>query len=410
MSQENPVRMSLVKARTITDLVPDDLSALQIAKFATVGPTVQLCAVGDIGFSGRVAVNLSSPVASDEVFAEIAPLFQKADITFGNLESPLSGDIAPNQLFSAPVAGAALLKKNGFKLINLANNHVYDYGRAGLVATLDAVAKADLVPLGVGDNFSAAQALVRTDMNGLRIGWLGCGRTLVSQGVSGPHYWEFTEHELLDATERNRADVDLLIVSIHIGLMYMDYPRPEHKAMAEKLMAAGADLILMHHAHVLQGVQVTPQRRVCCYNLGNFLFDWTEGNVKTPVMVQEQKESAVFLCVMDRDGVAELAALPIWIGEDCKVHWATGMRGINILNRLARISDELERNFVEAFKRQRAERNTTGIIKVIWFHILHGNWSFVLESVKKTRFEHVGMILRWLAGELKKRLVKRKIA
>jgi len=367
-----------------------------------VGPTVRVCAVGDIGLSGRVAANLSSTEGPDELFAEIAPLFHRADITFGNLESPLSGEIAPNQLFSAPATGAALLKRSGFNLLSLANNHVYDYGRAGLVATLDAVMKADLVPLGVGDSPASAQALVRTDINGLRIGWLGCGRTLVSQGALGPHYWEFSEDELLDATKRNRADVDLLIVSIHIGLMYMDYPRPEHKAMAERLMAEGADLILMHHAHVLQGVQVTPQRRVCCYNLGNFLFDWTEGNVKTPVMVREQTESAVFLCVMDRHGVAELAALPIWIGDDCKVHWANGVRGINILTRLARISDELEMNFLEAFKQQRAERNTTGIVKVIWFHILRGNWSFVLESLKKARLEHAGMIFRWLAGGLKR--------
>ncbi len=288
-------------------------------------------------------------------------------------------------------------------MISLANNHVYDYGSAGLVATLDAVMKADLVPLGVGDNPASAQALVRTDINGLRIGWLGCGRTLIAQGALGPHYWEFSEDELLDATKRNRADVDLLIVSIHIGLMYMDYPRPEHKAMAEFLMAEGADLILMHHAHILQGVQVTPERRGwCCYNLGNFIFDWTEGNVKTPVMVREQNESAVFLCVMDRHGVAELTALPIWIGDDCKVHWANGVRGINILTRLARISDELKRNFLEAFKQQRAERNTIGIVKVIWFHILHGNWSFVLESLKKARLEHAGMILRWLAGGLKR--------
>ena len=60
MKSENPMQMSLVKARTITDLVPDDLSALLIAEFPTVGPTVRLCAVGDIGLSGRVGVTMSS--------------------------------------------------------------------------------------------------------------------------------------------------------------------------------------------------------------------------------------------------------------------------------------------------------------------------------------------------------------
>lgn len=62
-----------------------------------------------------------------------------------------------------------MLKKSGFKLIHLANNHVYDYGQAGLVVTLDAIRNAGLVPLGAGENTSAAQRLVRTDMKGLRI-------------------------------------------------------------------------------------------------------------------------------------------------------------------------------------------------------------------------------------------------
>ena len=345
---------------------------------------------------------MSSPEGSDAILAEVAPVLQNVDITFGNLESSLTEEIARGQLFSAPVTGALMLKKNGFKLIHLANNHVYDYGHAGLVATINAVRKADLIPLGVGDDPSAAQAMVRTDMNGLRIGWLGCGRTLVSQGNSGPNYWEFDEQELLKAIERNRADVDLLIVSIHIGLMYMDYPSPEHKAMAERLLAAGANLILMHHAHVLQGVQVTSQRRVCCYNLGNFVFDWTEGNVRTPIMVREQNEGAVFHFVLDRNGVAQAAALPVWLDDNCTVRWACGRRGVEILNRLARISRDLEGDFVSSFKQQRAERNTTGIFKVVWFHVLHGNWPFVLESVKKTRPEHMGMIMRWLAGAVKR--------
>ena len=402
MKSQNPMQMSLVKARTITDLVPDDLSALLIAEFPTVGTTVRLCAVGDIGLSGRVGVSMSSPAGYDTILAEVAPVLQKADLTFGNLESPLTGDIAQGQIFSAPVAGAAMLKTCGFKLVHLANNHVYDYGQPGLVATLDAVKKADLIPLGVGDNPSAAQALVRTVINGLRIGWLGCGRTLVSQSNSGSSFWEFDEQKLVSAIECNRANVDLLIVSIHIGLMYMDYPRPEHKAMGERLLAAGANLILMHHAHVLQGVQVVSERAVCCYNLGNFFFDWEEGNVKIPLMLREQNEGAVFHFVLDRNGIAQAAALPIWIDDRCTVHWASGMRGVEILNRLARISRDLERDFESLFKHQRAERNTTAISKVMWFHVRHGNWSYVLESMKKVRLEHVGMIMRWLTGSLKR--------
>jgi poly-gamma-glutamate synthesis protein (capsule biosynthesis protein) len=394
--------MTIVSARTITSDLPEDLAALLlISPVPTEGPTLKLCAVGDIGLSGRVSAT-GTLLGYDTILGEIAPFLRIADMSFGNLESPLTGEIAPNQLFSAPLIGANILRNSGFKLISLANNHVYDYGRAGLIATLEAVRKAGLMPLGVGDNPSAAQALVRTDLDGLRVGWLSCGRTLVAQSSMGPNYWEYNEQELLNAVECNRADVDLLIVSIHIGLMYMDYPRPNHKAMAERLMAAGANLILMHHAHVLQGVQTTSQRRLCCYNLGNLVFDWTEGNVKTPVMVREQNEGAVFHFVLDRNGVARASAIPIWIDDKCIVHWASGSRGIEILSRLARISMELKGDFVSHFIQQRADRNMAGILKVMWFHTLHGNWAFVLESMKKIRLEHVEMTLRWLAGSVKR--------
>src|SRR5262249_46709931 len=149
------------------------------------------------------------------------------------------------------------------------------------------VRNVGIVPLGAGDNLAAAKQLIRTDMNEMRIGWLGCGRTLLPQEDKGSRYWEFNDQELLAGIAQGRSGINVLIVSIHIGLMYIDYPRPGHKIMAEQLMAAGADLILMHHAHVLQGVQITSQGRVCCYNLGNFLYDWEEGDVQAPVMLRE---------------------------------------------------------------------------------------------------------------------------
>jgi hypothetical protein len=394
--------MSLVKARDIIDLAPENLHALVMADFPTEGPTVHVCAVGDIGLSGRVGVNISSKAGGDALFAEVAPILQNADISFGNLETPLAGEIAQGGLFSAPISGAAILRKSGFRVVHLANTHAYDYGQAGLAATLDAVRNADLIPLGAHDNPSAVEGLVRTDMNGLRIGWLSCGHTLVRQDKSGPSYWEYDEHRLLNAVERHRRDVDILIVSIHLGLMYMDYPRPEHKTMAETLIKAGVDLILMHHAHVLQGVELF-NRSVCCYNLGNFVFDCEEGHVQNSIMVREQKESAVFYFVLDRRGVAKASAFPIWTDDGCRVHWANGKRGAEILSRLTKISHGLKDNFIPLYKRQRAERNTPAIFKVIWLHFRHGNWSDVWESLKKARPEHVGMLVRWLCSRLKRR-------
>jgi poly-gamma-glutamate synthesis protein (capsule biosynthesis protein) len=303
-------------------------------------------------------------------------------------------------MFAGDPEAAHSLRQAGFNLIHLANNHVGEHGVKGLDSTMQIVKAAGIATLGVGTDSASAKGLVRTDVNGLRIGWLGCGRTLLPQREPGPRYWEFDETELLAAVRQARAEVDVLIVSIHIGLMYLDYPRPEHKLMAERLMSAGADLILMHHAHVLQGVQVTPDGSVCCFNLGNFLLDWREGNVEIPVAVKEQNEGAVFFFELDARGVATAAALPTYIDEECRVHWALNERGHNILSRLERISRDLEGDFSAAFERQRAERNTGGILRVLAFHAVRGNWRYVCGQLAHLRLEHLRMLRRWALSRL----------
>jgi hypothetical protein len=137
---------------------------------------------------------------------------------------------------------------------------------------------------------------------------------------------------------------------------------------------------------------------VCCYNLGNFLYDWMEGNVQTPVMLRQQNEGAIFWFELDRQGVASALAIPTWIDDDCRVRWATGERGIGILTRLNQISAGLEGDFTRTFDSQRAARNTGLILKVLVFHARRRNWNVIKHSLRHARWEHGAMVVRWLAG------------
>lgn len=397
MTEQANNELQVLDGQLISEHIPNDLAVLRFVSRPLGFPTVRICAVGDIGLSGRMA-NTIFRCGTDSLFSEVAPLLLTADISFGNLETSLGGDIAPDKMFVAPAAGAIGLRKAGFNLLHLANNHVQDCGQSGLKATLRIVRANGMTPLGAGDDLVSAVQPTRTDIRGLRIAWLGCGRTLTPQNNTGPRYWEFNEAELLTAIAQTRHSVDLLIVSIHIGQMYLDYPRPEDKVMAERLMRSGADLVLMHHAHVLQGIEITPKGQICCYNLGNFVWDCEEGNVKTPVMLEEQNEGAIFLFDLDKHGIAAAYAVPTWIDENCCVRWASGNRGRRILERLKRISLELDGNFESLYRRQRAFRNTAHILQVLAFHTRHGNWRFVADSLRRTRWEHVRMVGRWFTG------------
>ena len=378
---------------------PRELEALYFFRRQPAGPTARLLAVGDIGFSGRVGEQGASRGYSC-FFEGLQALFRTGDIVFANLETPLVCADTARQMFTGSPETAEALAKAGFTLVNVANNHIRDLGAAGLKATLEALTRAGLLQLGAGLDQAVSYELIRTDVRGLRVGWFGCAHTRQDQLGSGPYFYKFDLERLLDSVRRARPSVDLLIVSIHAGLMFLDYPKPEDKLAADRLRVAGADLILMHHAHVLQGVQADDHGRSICFNLGNFLFDWQEGNVTADVMVREQQEGAVFLFEFDHTGICRAAAVPTYMDSDLAVRWATGQKGRGILDRLARISSDIEGDYIPLFAAQRAERNAGHGLRVVWFHLKRGHLRLVLDLFRKVRLEHCLMLWRWVLGIL----------
>lgn len=383
--------MRIIDARSLSLPVPADLPALVVMERPSSGYSCRLLAVGDIGFSGRVGKTALTE-GYDAILKEVATVLRTGNIVFGNLEFPLAGRLRPNEMFSAQPETATALRHAGFTVVHLATNHAADYGADGLRETLAAVGSAGLTPLGAGESLSDARRMIRTDAGGLRIGWLAAGRSLVDQDWEAPHYWEFDEEEVASAVRRERPNVDLLLVSLHLGLMYLDYPRPEHKRFAELLLGEGADLILMHHAHVLQGIQVVPTGRMVAYNLGNFVLDWREGNVEVHTMAKEQQEGAVFLFDLDRNGITRACVLPTFIDEACHVRWAVGERGKQIIERLLRISRDLDGDYSALFEKQRSERNAGPAVEVLLFHLKRGNFRYVFSQLSRIRMEHLKML------------------
>jgi poly-gamma-glutamate capsule biosynthesis protein CapA/YwtB (metallophosphatase superfamily) len=386
-------------ARLLLAELPAELSAVLFHERAPVGPTVRVCAIGDTGFSGQVG-RTAAQGGYGALLRDVAPLLQTADVTFANLEGTLLERPAGDALFTAPPGAADALKQAGVTVVHLANNHAADFGASGLASTLAAVQAGSLTPLGVGSDAAAARQVVRTDRRGIRIGWLGCGRTLAPQ-TGAPRFWEFDGPELVAAIRAARPTVDLLIVSVHIGFMYLDYPHPDHRAMAGQCAAAGADLVLMHHPHVLQGVETTSAGQVLCHSLGNFLFDWKEGLITNHVMVREQNEGAVFVFDLDRSGVCRAAAVPTRTDARCCVRWAVGAEGRAILDRLVRISRDLAGDYAPAFWRQRGERNTKHVLRMLRYYLAHGEWRSVRRMFTKVRGQHLRMLVHWVLASVR---------
>jgi len=365
---------------------------------APEGPVARIVAAGDVSFSGRIlsaaAARAGGPL--DALRAE----FREADVGFMNLESPLLDAVSKSTPFASPLDAVNHIPRARVTVVNAANNHVRDYGPDGLRSTISALRAAGLVVIGVGDTRQAAAEPVFVSGNGLELAWLACARTLQAQDGGGPYFWELDAEELVRAVRSCRPRADLVAVSIHAGYMYLDVPHPDHKRLAEALSDAGADLVLMHHAHVWQGMEVRSARRLIAYNLGNLLFDWREGNVEARAMIDEQREGALVRIDCDRSGVAAVAVVPTWVEESLRTVLATGERHDRVLARLRRVSELLRGDVARTFAAQHAERNTGMIGRVLWFHLRRGNLRYVASQLRKLRGAHLAMLGRWLAGRV----------
>jgi hypothetical protein len=241
------------------------------------GPEVTLAFAGDVHFMGRVAKLLDNPATA---FGPIADTLASSDLTLLNLETPMTrrGTAEPKRyVFRTDERAVTALRSAGVDAITLANNHTLDYGREGLSDTLDAAKAGGLPTFGAGRDANEAFAPWRTTVRGVRIAVFG-----FSQVVDLADQWAakddrsgiamtFDEGRALAAVSAARANSDLVVVFPHWGTESDQCPNRAQKYFARKLAAAGADIVVGAHAHVLQPDGWLGQTYVA-YGMGDFLW------------------------------------------------------------------------------------------------------------------------------------------
>lgn len=299
----------------------------------TGGATLDLRAVGDVMLARGVARN-AERLGAAALLADSRALLA-GDLTLGNLESPLTTASAPARpgpyRLLAPPAQVAALASAGFDLLGLANNHALDAGPEGLAETLATLREAGMAAAGAGQNEAAALAPVMLNARRLRVAVLafndvrdpadGSGGLAPPDdrawpnpdfadcppGVEGcPHGRAWLGARALEAVTAARAEADAVVVLLHWGMEYAAEPGVRQRAWAARLVAAGADLVLGAHPHVLQPVEsLTSAGRtgIVAYSLGDFLFD----GPANPTL----SSGAVLRALLDREGVALLAVAPV---------------------------------------------------------------------------------------------------
>ena len=241
-----------------------------------------LSAVGDLSFQGEHADRPSM-----DVFAPVVPIFRKSDIALANLENPLFSGGTPVRgkctLRGSP-GWAEVLRDAGINLVTLANNHIMDYGEEGLFSTTRSLEASGIAYVGAGRNKEEACKAMLFELKEGRVAFLARSSVVVSSACysteTRPGAAFFDVEETRDRVKRCKEEADIVVLLIHWGLEEYLYPSMEQRSLAAKLIDAGADLILGHHPHVLQGMERISNRPVI-YSLGNFLFDEFEWTLNT---------------------------------------------------------------------------------------------------------------------------------
>ena len=213
------------------------------------------------------------------------PEFAAADISMANLETTFTfSDSAQPKMFTfkADPAYVKVLKNGGIDIVTIANNHIYDFGQEGLINTMAYLDSAGIAYVGAGINKQLAHRPVIKNVKGIRIAFLGYyGLKRHSDSHPATDDSAGTALRKLKLIRRDvkalRDSVNLIVVNFHWGLEKEHVPQEEQIYFAHKTIDYGADLIIGHHPHVLQGIERYKNRYIV-YSLGNFIFG---GNSRT---------------------------------------------------------------------------------------------------------------------------------
>jgi poly-gamma-glutamate capsule biosynthesis protein CapA/YwtB (metallophosphatase superfamily) len=238
-----------------------------------------LVAVGDILMHGDVKKVALQNGGFEPLWTEVKPLFQSADLVFGNLETPVApliGKPGEPYIFNAPAELPQDLKRSGFTILSTANNHAYDQGVRGLLETQTRLQVEGLVSIGSGRDRARALAPRILERHGIRIAFLAWTDlfNFNHNQEKGPWVNKLDVAKACEAVRAARQQADAVVVSLHWGQEDHHRPTRRQRDIAAQLFEAGVDVILGHHPHVLQPLEVSEvdgRRVAVAYSLGNFI-------------------------------------------------------------------------------------------------------------------------------------------
>ena len=294
---------------------------------------MKIALLGDTAFFGK---NTTNNHGVFDYFKDIREKLKEYDDVVVNLETPFNIDSKPNGYKSAYISSTTsdieLLKYLGVTTVNLANNHLFDYGKKSYELTKQILSDNGFQYFGV----EKKQVLIEKEGNKIAFSGYCCYSSnplgLCDDGVNELFY-PTVEKTLTDNSNNGYNN----ILSIHAGAEHINFPSFDHIKFARKLSGIVPYVYYGHHPHVLQGIEKYNES-IIAYSLGNFCFDdiYTEKS-KTPLVRQtENNKSSIILELEYQDNkLLRYNSIAIFAGDEkCKL----------VIKKLVRILKPILRN------------------------------------------------------------------
>ena len=248
--------------------------------------SVTICFAGDINLAEEYGttdlIDSSENGIFDCIDEEMISVMKSADLMILNNEFTYSDQGAPLEgkayTFRADPKRVDVLKQVGVDAVNLANNHVYDYGQVAMLDTFATLEAAGIDYFGAGVNIERAMKPLYVDFDNLRVSFVSASRAekikMTPQATEDtPGILRCYDTALFDrAISEAKANSDICIAVVHWGTEYSTELEAVQIETAKEYVAAGADIIIGAHSHCLQGLEFVDDAPVL-YSLGNYWFN-----------------------------------------------------------------------------------------------------------------------------------------
>jgi poly-gamma-glutamate synthesis protein (capsule biosynthesis protein) len=270
----------------------------------------------------------------------VLSVLRQADVVHVNLESPLCSVEKPivksGPNFHASVAVASRLREVGITAVGLANNHIMDQGPDGLRETIPALEATGIGWHGAASSYETATKPLVVETPYGSAAFLNVAEGEFAQAVPGrPGAARFAAVENLPAIQAAARTNRFVVVVVHAGNEHQPFPPPYYQERYRAFIDAGAHMVVAHHPHIVQGVELYRDRPIF-YSLGNFLFDYARreaaGHTDVGMLVQAE---------LDEQGVAALQLRPYRAGPNAGVELLDGARFGRFMACIERLSAPL---------------------------------------------------------------------